>query len=96
MIGQNFIFFLKAVKSQSQPSTSELTIFRPNPVTTSPGSYNDDGGDDDDDNDDSNKDDPLTNQSFKFAVLFLCFEYNMYVLFELFFVLGLLCIKFIE
>jgi len=24
------------------------------------------------------------------------YEYNMYVLFELFFVLGLLCIKFIE
>ena len=27
---------------------------------------------------------------------FVCYECNMYVLFELFFVLGLLCIKFIE
>jgi hypothetical protein len=65
-----FIFFLKAVKRRSQPSTSGLTIFCPNPVTTdSPGSY-DDG--DDDDGDDSNNDDPLTKQSFEFTVLFHC------------------------
>jgi len=77
LIGHNFIFFLKAVKRQSQLSTSGLTIFRPNPVTTSPGSYDDDDDDNDDDddddnNDDSNKDGPLTNQSFKSTVLFLC------------------------
>jgi hypothetical protein len=57
------------VKRQSEPSTSGLTIFCPNPViTTLPGSYDDD----DEHDDDSNNDDPLTKQSFKFTELFHC------------------------
>jgi len=76
-----FIFFLKAVKRQSQLPTSRLTIFLPNSVTiTSPGSDDDDDDDDDDDNgdgnNDNNNDDPLTKQSFKFTVLFHCFIMN--------------------
>jgi hypothetical protein len=73
-----FIFFLKAVRRQSQPFTSGMTIFRPNPATTpSPRSYDDD---DDDDDDDSNNDGPLTKQILNLLDYFIvCYEYSMYL-----------------